>query len=280
MIIDSHQHFWKLERGDYAWLTEDIRPLYRDFLPSDLRPILADNSVMGTVAVQAAETEQETLYLLELARENPSIMGVVGWVDMEADDAVQRLEHLVAVGGGMLKGIRPMIQDIQDPNWILKPQLDPVFKALEKMGLTFDALVLPIHLRSLRERLSSHRGLKVMIDHAAKPYIEDGCRSAWSADLEMLSKNPNVFCKLSGLLTEAGPNWSEAAIRPYLAEIFWHFTPERVVWGSDWPVVNMASSYREWLDIALRFCERFSAAERTAIFGGNAIKFYGLDVPC
>lgn len=277
MIIDAHQHYWKLDRGDYEWLTPDLKNLYKDFLPDDLTPHLTENNISGTIAVQAAASEDETLYLIELAKKNPSILGVVGWVDLEAIDAIERLDFLINAGQGLLKGIRPMIQDIADPSWILKPKLDPVFRALEDRNLTFDALISPFHLQNLETRIKKHKRLKVMIDHGAKPNIAHDQRSIWSLNMERLSRYPNVYCKLSGLTTEAGENWTEANLKPFMSDILWLFKPDRVIWGSDWPVLNLASNYKEWLEITQRFCNRFTKDQKSKIFRDNAIDFYNLD---
>jgi len=280
MIIDAHQHYWKLERGDYDWLTSDLANLYRDFMPDDLRPLLTANGVVGTIAVQAAATEAETLFLLELAKTNPTILGVVGWVDMEVPDAIARIDHLLDIGGGLLKGFRPMIQDIEDIDWILKPSLDPIFKALEERDLVFDALVLPKHLRNLEARLIKHPNLRVVIDHAGKPPIAQRSRSGWIAAMKRLAQLPNVYCKLSGLVTEADNEWREADIQPYINDIFKLFSPQRVIWGSDWPVLNIASNYDVWFDLARRNCESFDASARDGVFGKTAVECYQVKMPC
>lgn len=280
MRIDAHQHFWQLERGYYDWLTPDLSAIYRDFLPSDLSPILQSNNVEGTILVQAAPCEAETYFLFELAKSDPSVLGVVGWVDMESPDAVERLKEMAEESGGLLKGIRPMIQDIPDADWILSDCLAPVFEELQRADLVFDALILPIHLNNLDALLDAYPRLKIIIDHGAKPPIADRCRSKWAADLERVARHQNVFCKLSGLVTEAGHDWVEADIRPYIGEIIRCFTPNRVVWGSDWPVVNLASDYSSWLEIVERYCARFTPSEQAAIMGENALNFYGVKMSC
>ena len=170
MIVDAHQHFWRLDRGDYGWL-QPIGVLNRDYLPHHLATLLKASSVDSTVLVQAAATEAETRYLLELGAEYPFISGVVGWVDFERHDAPQRIAAMVAAGDGLLKGLRPMMQDIADPNWVLGSQLDPAFNAMVEHDLSFDALVRPQHLSALRKRLRQHPNLRIVIDHAGKPNI-------------------------------------------------------------------------------------------------------------
>lgn len=276
MRIDAHQHFWSLDRKDYGWLQPDMETLYRDYLPEDLEPLLVSCGVAGTVLVQAAASEEETLFLLDIAASNAFVLGVVGWVEMMSPSAPARLGALKEAGGDRLKGVRPMIQDIEDPDWILSPALDAAFEALVDLNLTFDALVKPHHLPQLAQRLSRHAGLKTVIDHGAKPDIANGSVSAWSRALAPLSENQDVFCKFSGLVTEAGDAWSEAVLKPYTDELVSLFGPSRLMWGSDWPVVNVAADYGRWCDTALSLVSSLRDREQRDVFGGNAARFYGL----
>ena len=277
MIVDAHQHFWRLDRSDYGWLQPQLGILYRDYLPQDFEPLLGANDVGATVLVQAAATENETRYLLELATAHPFIAGVVGWVEFEADDAAQRMAALVACGHGRLKGLRPMLQDIADPQWILKPQLDAAFAAMIEQDLTFDALATPQLLRPVMERLRRHPDLRAIIDHAGKPDIAGGAFSLWAEDIARLAGETAACCKLSGLLTEAHAGAGVDALDRYVAHVFACFGPKRVVWGSDWPVLNRASDYGRWLAVARELVRRHAPGYETEVFGTNAIALYGLE---
>jgi len=277
MIVDAHQHFWRLSRGDYAWLTPDLDKLHRDFEPADLAPLLAQNGIVASVLVQAAATEKETHFLLELAREHAFIKGVVGWADFEAPDIARRIAALVEVGAGKLKGLRPMIQDIADPDWVARAQLDAAFAAMIDHDLVFDALVRPEHFPALRTRLRRNPQLQVVIDHAGKPDIAHEGYEAWAPRIEALAAEPNVSCKLSGLLTEAKADAAMGDLAPYAEQIFSCFGRGRVMWGSDWPVLNLASDYSTWLAMARRLVARYASGHESAVFGGTAARMYRLD---
>ena len=244
MRIGAHQHFWQISRGDYDWLTSELTPLYQDFLPEQLHSYLAACEMDGTVLVQAAATLAETDFMLSLAAQHEVIKGVVGWVDMLAPDACQVLARLRQ--NPLFKGIRPMLQDIPDIDWMLQDALTPVFDYLVAHGLTFDALVTPKHLPNLLKLLHRHPDLSVVIDHAAKPAIRDGHFDLWARDMQRIAQHTQAYCKLSGLLTEAGPQADLQALSPYIDHLFECFGSERIMWGSDWPVVNLASDYRAW----------------------------------
>jgi L-fuconolactonase len=276
MQIDAHQHFWRLDRGDYDWLSPTLTSLYRDYLPSDLAPHLEAAGIAATILVQAASTEAETRFLLGIARSTPFVVGVVGWVDMEAPDVAERLAALVKEGGGYLKGIRPMIQDIADPHWILSPGLDRAFDALEALDLRFDALVRPVHLEPLLRRLEQRPNLKVVVDHAAKPGMTASARMDWSKRLAALASRTTARCKLSGLLTEARPGADVEDLAPFAEQIIATFGAGRIMWGSDWPVLNLASDYSTWHTMAKRLVAGLTARERGLIFGGVAAEFYGI----
>jgi L-fuconolactonase len=276
MIIDAHQHFWQLSRGDYEWLTPEAGALYRDYLPNDLVPLLKEHGVGATVLVQAAATEAESRFLLRLAREHAFIAGVVGWVDFEAADVGERIAALATAGAGKLKGLRPMIQDIPDPRWIARPSLDAAFEALVAHELVFDALVRPVHLAALRERLLRHPRLRAVLDHAGKPDIARGALEPWAAALERLAGDTAICCKLSGLLTEAGTRRSTADLTPWVAQLFRSFGAERMLWGSDWPVLEAAGSYGEWLGLAQELIERCAPARAAQVLSGTAHRLYRL----
>lgn len=270
--IDSHQHFWRLARGDYGWLTPALKPIHRDFEPADLAPHLAEHGIAATILVQAAPTEAETRFLLETAAATPFVAGVVGWADFEAPDAPARIAALAA--DPLLLGLRPMVQDIADPNWLARPDLAPAFAALKAHGLVFDALVKPAQIPALLTLLERETELPVVIDHGAKPDLTGADLSAWRAGIAALAARPNTVCKLSGLVTEAPPGWREATLAPAVAQLLACFGPQRLLWGSDWPVATLRASYDQWLATAERLTATLSEAERAAIFGGNAARIY------
>jgi L-fuconolactonase len=276
MIIDAHQHFWQLSRGDYGWLTPAAGALYRDYLPHDLAPLLNEQQVAATVLVQAAPTEAETRFLLRLAREHSFIAGVVGWVDFGAADVGERIAALAASGAGQLKGLRPMIQDIADPGWIARPALDAAFEAMVAHDLVFDALVRPIHLEALRERLLQHPRLRAVLDHAGKPDIVGGEIEGWATSLERLARDTEICCKLSGLLSESGMRRNAASLMPWVGQVFSSFGAERVLWGSDWPVLQTVGTYAEWLGIARELIERCAPDRLSEVLSGTARRLYHL----
>lgn len=272
--IDSHQHFWRLARGDYDWMSPALKAIYRDFEPADLQHWLEVHRVEKTVVVQAAATVAETEFLLQLADENNWIAGVVGWVDMESPGAVAMLERLRA--HPKFAGVRPMIQDIPDAAWMLRPELTPVFEWLEATQLAFDALVKPVHLKHLAELLVRHPDLKTVIDHGGKPNIRERQFDGWAQDIALLANNTRARCKLSGLLTEAAPGAGDAELLPYIDHLLQCFGPARLLWGSDWPVLNLASDYGRWLSLCERTLDSLPEPDRRKIWCDNAIAFYNL----
>ena len=271
-MIDAHQHFWRIDRGDYGWLTPALTPIYRDFGPDDLAPLAVRHAITGTILVQAAPTVAETRFLLDIARATPLVRGVVGWIDFEAADAADAVAALAA--DPRLVGLRPMVQDIADDDWLLRPSLEPALNAMAKHRLVFDALVLPRHLSRLKGLIERHPDLAVVVDHGAKPRIRERLREPWANDLATIAAAPGVTCKLSGLVTEATPEWRPSDIRPYAQHILETFGPGRVMFGSDWPVVNLAGGYDRWRAAVLDFIKDFSAPERAAILGGTAARVY------
>ncbi|WP_409526028.1 amidohydrolase family protein [Nitrincola sp. MINF-07-Sa-05] len=270
MRIDAHQHFWQIARGDYGWLTPELTRLYRDFLPEDLLSIMAHNGIDGTVLVQAAPTRAETAFMLSLAERHAFIKGVVGWVDFESADVEAEIAQLAVQP--KVVGLRPMIQDIPDPDWMLKPELERAFNALIATDLTFDALTLPQHLPNLSRLLQRHPEMRVVIDHASKPRIRSGEFDPWAQQMAGLAANPNAYCKLSGLITEAGDNWTLNDLKPYVDHLLDTFGPQRLIWGSDWPVCLLAGDYRRWLSTTEQLLE--GVADTSGIFGGNALRAY------
>jgi len=279
MIIDAHQHFWDVSRGDYSWLRPSDPILYQNYLPEDLVPLLSDSDVAATVLIQAAASELETQYLFRLAEEHSFIAGVVGWVDFDSPDADRRIANLIGEGQGKLKGLRPMIQDILDADWVMQSTLDRVFESMVEHDLVFDALVRPAHLPALRLRLMRHPALRVVLDHAGKPPIAAGDFDTWASDLERLAQDTSAAVKVSGLLTEAGDRTTGEELHPYVEHIFRCFGPSRMMWGSDWPVLNRASRYGEWLHQSVAWVQRYSPQNEEEIFARTAARLYQLEIP-
>jgi L-fuconolactonase len=276
MRIDAHQHYWDPARGDYDWLTPDLAALYRVFGPADLAPLRARAGVERTVVVQAAPSVDETRYLLRLAAGEASIAGVVGWVPMLAGGAPALIETLAC--DPKFKGIRPMLQDLPDDDWIANPALAPAVEALVAHDLAFDALIFTRHVPALECFAQRFPALRIVIDHGAKPPIRDagsGWR-AWADGIERLARLPQVHCKLSGLATEAAEGWTEATLEPYVEHLLNTFGPQRLMWGSDWPVLNLNGDYLLWHSVASALLAGLGDAARDAVFGANAAAFYRL----
>jgi L-fuconolactonase len=272
--IDAHVHFWRLARGDYDWMTPDLVALYRDFQPTDLAPQLEKAGIGEAVLVQAAATLDETRFILDLAAHSDFISGVVGWVDMASPMAAHNLDRLGE--NPWFKGVRPMIHDIPRTTWMLEDALKPAFDKIEEMGLAFDCLVRPAHLKPLLTLLSRRPGLRALIDHGGKPDIAGGRFDDWAGDMKRLARETGVLCKFSGLVTEAGPDWSVEKLRPYADHLIDCFGPDRLVFGSDWPVVTMTASYDDWHKAAQTLTAGLTHEDRAKIFGANAAAFYRL----
>ncbi len=270
--VDSHHHFWRRDRGDYDWLTPDLTDIYDDFLPEQLRPILQQAKIEKTILVQAAETDAETNYLLAIAEQTDFVSGVVAWVDMESKSVESRLTALTK--NPYFKSIRPMIQDMADEHWMLQPSLNKTFSALINMKLSFDALVKPQHLKTLHKLLLRHPELSVVIDHGAKPQIASGQFQDWAQQISLIANDTQALCKISGLITEAGKRENYNALEPYLDHLLNCFGADRLMWGSDWPVVNMASDYSSWLSFCEHYLSRLSPSEQDAIWSKTATRFY------
>lgn len=272
MRIDAHHHVWRLARGDYGWLTPALAPIYRDFDLSDLAPHLAAAGIKGTILVQAAPTEAETDFLLDVAKDADIVRGVVGWTDFDAEDAPARIQALAE--RQLLVGLRPMVQDIADDDWLLRTHLAPLLEAMAARGLVFDALVLPRHLPRLLHVVRRHPQLQFVLDHFGKPRLAAGDIADWRADIAQLAEQPNVVCKLSGLVTEAAKDWQVADLKDAVDHALACFGPQRMLWGSDWPVVNLASGYDKWFAAAESLLAGLSADEKAAVFGANAARVY------
>lgn len=278
MTVDAHHHVWRLSRGDYGWLTPALGPICRDFEADDLAPILARHGIARTILVQAAPSEAETDFMLDVARKTAFIAGVVAWTDFAARDAPERIARRAE--DPLVKGFRPMLQDIADDRWMLGNALAPSFCALIAAGLRFDALVMPRHLPHLIRLAERYPDLPIVVDHGAKPAIatwrpDDAAFAAWANGLAALG-SLGCFAKLSGLLTEARPDGAGGDLRPYADVLFEVFGPDRLIWGSDWPVVNLAGGYDAWREVSLVLAGSLGSAERSLLFGGAAKSFYGL----
>jgi L-fuconolactonase len=272
MRIDAHHHLWTLARGDYGWLTPELAPIYRDFSLTDLAPHLAQSGIEGTILVQAAPTEAETMFMLGSAEAAEIVRGVVGWIDFDADNAAARIDALAAER--LLVGLRPMVQDMADDDWLLRPSLTPLLTSMTRHGLVFDALVLPRHLPRLLEVIDRHGDLQFVLDHCAKPHLADGDIAQWKQHIAEIARRPNIVCKLSGLATEARADWQIADLGPAVDHVHECFGPQRLLWGSDWPVVNLAGGYDRWFAATESLLAGLSAAEKADVFGGNAGRIY------
>ncbi|MCX5543603.1 amidohydrolase family protein [Paraburkholderia sp. CNPSo 3076] len=275
--IDAHQHYWDPARSDYGWLTPSMTALYRAFGPADLAPLRASCGVARTVVVQAAPTVEETRWLLDLARNEPSIAGVVGWVPLDDPHVATLIAELAREP--KLRGVRPMLQDLPDDDWIENADTARGVEALIAHDLAFDALVFTRHAHALATFLARNPALRVVIDHGAKPPIADGGENGyapWSQAISRFARFPQVHCKLSGLATEAAPGWNDATLAPWVAHLLAAFGPQRLMWGSDWPVLNLNADYVRWHASAQQLTQTLSADERAAVFGGNAAAFYRL----
>lgn len=275
MIIDAHQHFWRIGRGDYSWMDDSVAPIRRDILPPDLLPLARQAGVVGTIAVQAAPTLEETEFLLALADETSLVRGVVGWVDLTGDVPAQlaRLAHPV------LRGVRPMLQDIDETDWILREDVVKGLGEVTRAGLRLDALITPRHLGAI-DRLARHLpDLPIIVDHCAKPTF-DGTDPGeeWRTGMRTLGMHPQITCKLSGLANEFGPGWSADTLEPVFDHMLECFGAGRLMWGSDWPVLELAGDYEGWLETAQILAGALSSSERTRLFAGTAAEVYALDI--
>jgi L-fuconolactonase len=275
MRVDAHHHVWTLSRGDYAWLTPSLGAIYRDFGPTDLAPLIAAAGIDATVLVQAAATNDETRYLLDVADVTPFVKGVVGWIDFEDPRQIDVLDAFAS--RPKFRGVRPLIQDIADVDWMLRQDLDWAFRAIIERDLSFDLLGHPRHLANALTLIRRYPSLRVVIDHALKPDIAHDRFADWADGMTALARETSAFCKLSGLITEAGADWTRDRVRPYAAHILDVFGPRRVMWGSDWPVVNLARDYEDWHADAKAMVTGIAGTEAIeAVFGQTAARFYRL----
>jgi L-fuconolactonase len=270
MKIDSHQHFWAPVRGDYGWMdSAGAAPLRRPVAPKDMLAHLKAHGIDKTVLVQAAPTVNETEYMLGLADATDFIAKVVGWVDFEVRDDLRHMARFAK--HPKFAGVRPMIQDLLEAEWMHRKDVQWAFDAIVDLDITFDALGYPIHLDPFQRLFDTYPKMRTVIDHCMKPVIRDGAFDDWARRMEIIAKTTPVFCKLSGIATEAQPGWSVETLRPYAAHVLSCFGPARVMWGSDWPVLDLNGSYDSWHSAAQAIVKPVDAAQ---VFGGTAQAFY------
>lgn len=275
MRIDAHQHFWKYNPRRDSWITNNMHVLQRDFLPHHLEPLLQQQGFDGCVAVQADQSEKETDFLLQLADESPFIKGVVGWVDLQSSGIEERLHFFSQYK--KLKGFRHIVQGEADEQFMQRPAYMHGISLLQAFNFTYDILIYPHQLPSAEKLVASFPYQKFIVDHLAKPHIKTGEIETWKRDLRRLAQHPNVYCKVSGLVTEAHwQQWQQHHFTPYLDVVKEAFGTHRLVYGSDWPVCLLSATYEQQLSIVQNHFQNFSETEQAQIFGGNAQQFYQL----
>ena len=273
MRIDSHQHFWQYDPAQHVWMTDDMAVLRRDFLPDELSPLLQSAGFDGTIAVQARQIREETDWLLELADRYDFIQGVVGWVDLRAGDVRRQLQRYT--GRTKLKGMRHIVHDEPDVEFILRPEFRRGIAALGEFGLTYDLLLRPAHVPVVLELVREFPRQPFVVDHIAKPLIQDRIFAPWQQDLEALAQFENVYCKLSGMVTETRwREWQSDDFSAYLEIVLGAFGPDRVMIGSDWPVCTLSGDYRPVMAVVLRYIQRFPPETQKKVLGGNCARFY------
>jgi L-fuconolactonase len=275
MRIDAHQHFWRYSPAEYPWISPEMQRLATDYLPPALEAVAAPVGIDGSVAVQARQTVEESRWLLELAAANPFIRGVVGWVDLRAPRVGEQLAVLAA--DPKFVGVRHVVQDEPDLRFLLGEAFVRGLRQLHAFGLTYDLLLFPPQLPAAVELVAAMPEQPFVLDHLAKPRIKEKTLDPWRRDIEALARHGHVCCKLSGLVTEAAwRGWTRADFTPYLDVVIAAFGPERLLFGSDWPVCLLAGEYAEVVEIVREHCGRLSVGEQAAIWGGTAARVYGL----
>ena len=274
--IDAHQHFWKYHVEKHSWIDDSMAVIRKDFLPAKLEPVLLHNNIDGCIAIQADQTEDETDFLLQLAAENSFIKGIVGWVDLRAADIKERLQYYKQINA--VKGFRHVLQG-EEPAFMLHPDFINGIASLKEFNFTYDILVFPNHLKAVLKLVKKFPDQPFVIDHLAKPYIKAGLIDEWKKDMELLASFSNVYCKISGIVTEADfQNWKHTNFTPYLDEVVNLFGTKRIMFGSDWPVCLVAASYEKMLGIVKDYFASFSLTEQQDFFGNNAATFYQLKI--
>ena len=281
--LDAHQHFWSYSPVEYEWIDASMAALQRDFLPHDLKPLLDQSGMDGSIAVQARQSLDETRWLLELAAQNNFVKGVVGWVDLCSPHVEEQLGEFA--DNEWLVGVRHVVQGEPDDRFMLRPEFQRGIARLAKFGLTYDLLLFPRHLPVAVELVREFPEQRFVLDHIAKPAIADGVAEpqlrsrfeSWSRDMRELAKFANVSCKLSGMVTEARwGKWTQEDFLPYLDAVLEAFGPSRLMIGSDWPVCTVSAHYARTMEIVFRFIEKLNAAEQDEILGGNCARVYGV----
>lgn len=276
MIIDAHQHFWQYDPKRHEWIDESMQEIQRDFLPYDLQKIFEIEGIDGCVAVQVDQTEAETEYLLELAKLYDFIKGVVGWIDLRAENIQERLDHFSQFK--KLSGFRHIVQGESDVNFLLRKDFNRGIEELLPYNFTYDILVFPHQLGAVLEFVRNHPHQPFVIDHLAKPYMKDGFYDGWALLMRAIARNENVYCKISGMVTEADwDNWNYKDLEPYLDLVLEVFGPDRLMYGSDWPVCLLAANYPMVKGIIEQFLTKLSPDEQAKIWGLNTKRFYNLE---
>jgi L-fuconolactonase len=274
MIIDSHVHFWKYSKSEYTWMDNTMKVLQKDYLPSDIEPTLRRNNVDGCIAVQAATTTVESRFLAELAKTHDIIKGVVGWADLRAGDVEKQLSELKDYPS--IVGIRHIVQSEPD-DFLYDPSFRAGVSLLRDFGYTYDILIYPRQLKAAIDFVAEFPGQTFILDHCAKPVIRKKELDTWKAQISDLAAFPNVSCKVSGLVTEAEwKKWSPADFYPYLDVVFEQFGTDRLLFGSDWPVMLLSGIYVQWKSLLEKYMEQFVQEDRDKVFGENARRVYGV----
>ena len=275
MRIDAHQHFWKFDPVRDSWINDDMSVIQKNFLPRDLQPVLKNNDFDGSVVVQSDQSENENEFQLKNAEENDFIKGAVGWVDLQANNIEERLSYYSSFK--KMKGFRHVLQGETDRSLMLKPEFMNGVSQLEKFGFTYDILIYPDQLKYVPEFVGAFMHQKFVIDHLAKPGIRNNEISHWKREIQNIARFENVYCKISGMVTEADwTNWKQDDFVPYIDVVIEAFGPNRILYGSDWPVCLVAASYEQMLGIVQEYFSSFSETEQELFFGDNATKFYNL----
>ena len=278
VCIDAHQHLWRYLPPGPGWMGDGMDGLRRDFLIDDLRAITAEAGVTGTIVVETARSIEETIWLSKVAASSALICGVVGWTPLITPTVIPELERIASLP--KMKAIRHPLQDEADDLFVLRNDFNNGIAALKRFDLRYDILIFEKHLPQTIQLVDRHPDQVFILDHVGKPRIRDGVLSPWKKHIRELGRRSNVYCKLSGMVTEAKwDTWSGEELFPYIETVLEAFTPKRTMFGSDWPVVNLASSYREWIDTVRGAIAQLSTIERERILGGTAIDAYGLRVP-
>jgi len=276
MIVDSHQHFWQVGRFDYPWMSPEVDALYHDYLPAMLEPILNRNGVEKTILVQASNSVEETRWLLSLAEQNQFIGGIVGWVDLRSDQVVRQLDEFCA--HPKFKGVRHLVESEPADDWLVQENVLNGLRQLSLRGLTYDLLVHTRHLKHATRVADECPELHLVIDHLAKPPVARREIDDWARHLKETARCPNIWCKLSGLVTEASwTNWRVEDLRPYVEKVLEYFGPARMMFGSDWPVCLLAASYDQVLESFEILLADVDETNRSRIFSENAVEFYRIE---